>query len=249
MKPDQAAQDGLQEHPTTVLEHDANRDAATKPTFAEPEERENRSVVAAVSEMPPEPSNTLATSPRKIEANRRNALRSTGPRTPSGKSRVSQNARKHGIFSQHLLTNDVDGAEQPREFWRLHAAITQHYAPQGPLEELLVDKIVTWSWRLARVVRCERGQIDRALAAHRFQAEHGRVNYSDSPEMTTLHNAEEDQIVDDLFVPSNGELDKLLRYEDMISKQLDRTIAELERLQTRRQRGAQVSDDSAKQSQ
>jgi hypothetical protein len=67
--------------------------------------------------------------------------------------------------------------------------------------------------------------------------------------MTTLHNAEEDQIVDDLFVPSNGELDKLLRYEDMISKQLDRTIAELERLQTRRQRGAQVSDDSAKQSQ
>jgi hypothetical protein len=44
-------------------------------------------------------------------------------------------------------------------------------------------------------------------------------------------------------------LDKLLRYEDMISKQLDRTIAELERLQTRRQRGAQVSDDSAKQSQ
>ena len=37
------------------------------------------------------------TSARKIEANRRNALASTGPRTAAGKARVAQNARRHGL--------------------------------------------------------------------------------------------------------------------------------------------------------
>ena len=39
------------------------------------------------------------TSPAKIAANRRNALRSTGPRTPAGKLVVAQNAIRHGVFA------------------------------------------------------------------------------------------------------------------------------------------------------
>jgi hypothetical protein len=38
------------------------------------------------------------TSQRRIEANRRNAQFSTGPRTPEGKARCSQNSRKHGLW-------------------------------------------------------------------------------------------------------------------------------------------------------
>ena len=39
-------------------------------------------------------------SPRKLEANRRNALKSTGPKTPTGKAYSRRNALKHGLFIQ-----------------------------------------------------------------------------------------------------------------------------------------------------
>jgi hypothetical protein len=44
----------------------------------------------------------MTTAPR-IEANRRNALRSTGPKTEEGKSTAARNARKHGILSREVL--------------------------------------------------------------------------------------------------------------------------------------------------
>jgi hypothetical protein len=47
-------------------------------------------------------------SKKKIEANRRNALKSCGPRTAEGKLIASQNARKFGFFSTHILLADED---------------------------------------------------------------------------------------------------------------------------------------------
>jgi hypothetical protein len=41
----------------------------------------------------------LAPTPRRIEANRRNAARSTGPRSAEGKTLVARNAIKHGFFA------------------------------------------------------------------------------------------------------------------------------------------------------
>ncbi|MER2265743.1 hypothetical protein [Methylobacterium oxalidis] len=43
------------------------------------------------------------TSERAKSANRRNAQASTGPRTASGKQRVSQNARSHGLSTAYLM--------------------------------------------------------------------------------------------------------------------------------------------------
>jgi hypothetical protein len=236
VKPDQAPPGGVHEDVTPQLEYDAKADGTPAPACAQPEEGEDGSDTAALSEAAPEPSKAPAPSQRKIEANRRNARKSTGPRTPAGKSRVSRNALKHGIFSKKLLTKDVAGGEDPREYLQLQAAIYEQYRPVGRFEEMLVDWIASFTWRLSRVPRCERGQIDRALANHRFVAEQGRAQVLDSAEMSAPHNPEDDVIFDDLLLPSNGELDKLLRYEESISKQRDRAIAELEKLQDRRKK-------------
>jgi hypothetical protein len=134
------------------------------------------------------------------------------------------------------LTKDVAGEEDPRDYLQLQATIYEHYRPEGKFEELLVDWIATFTWRLSRVPRCERGQIDRALANYHFEAQQGRAQVLDSAEMSAQHNPDEDSIVDDLLLPSNGELDKLLRYEESISRQRDRAVAELERLQERRKK-------------
>jgi hypothetical protein len=48
------------------------------------------------------------TSEKQAEANRRNALKSTGPKTPEGKNAVRLNALKHGLLSQEILLPGED---------------------------------------------------------------------------------------------------------------------------------------------
>ncbi len=85
----------------------------------------------------------------QVEANRANAEKSTGPRTPEGKERASQNALKHGLFAREavLRGEDEDEFEMHRE--RLLAQLN----PVGPLEEILAARVVDLSWRLQRAVQ------------------------------------------------------------------------------------------------
>ena len=48
------------------------------------------------------------TSDKKADANSRNALKSTGPKTPEGKAAVRLNALKHGLLSQAVLLPGED---------------------------------------------------------------------------------------------------------------------------------------------
>src|SRR5882757_1752091 len=76
------------------------------------------------------------TSERKIEANRRNALRSTGPRTADGKTRAAQNARRHGLnlpaccdpaWSDEIktLARAIVGADASGERYQLACTIAE----------------------------------------------------------------------------------------------------------------------------
>ena len=171
---------------------------------------------------------------RKVEANRRNSQKSTGPKTATGKKRVSRNAVRHGFFSKFLLIQHQDGKESQREFDDFYASVDKHYQPVGFLEELWMEKIAVWSWRLRRLIRCESGQIARALAGHSYEIRQSRADLLVDSDSTSLSSPEMDAMTDHLFLPEKEELDKLLRHEVMISRELNHAIAELERVQARR---------------
>ena len=93
------------------------------------------------------------TSDKQIRANRRNAQRSTGPKTPEGKDAVRLNATKHGLRSQEVLLPGEDGDALKELDENLRAELE----PVGELENLLVDGIVAAHWRLRRLRRVEAG--------------------------------------------------------------------------------------------
>jgi len=91
------------------------------------------------------------TTAKQQDANRRNAAKSTGPKTPEGKAVVALNAMKHGLLSRHVLLPDEDEAALVELGKRLRV----HLQPVGEFEVLLVDRIVTAAWRLRRVLAIE----------------------------------------------------------------------------------------------
>ena len=78
----------------------------------------------------------MSTSAR-IEANRRNAAKSTGPRTPEGKARSSRNATRHGISLRMVLLS----TEDQKEFENLYADLRAEHQPEGATEDILVFKM------------------------------------------------------------------------------------------------------------
>ena len=61
--------------------------------------------------------NAGKTSPAKIEANRRNAQFSSGPKSPEGKKIVARNARKHGLLeNNNIVISAGNGTEDQAEF-------------------------------------------------------------------------------------------------------------------------------------
>jgi len=88
---------------------------------------------------------------KQIEANRLNALKSTGPRTPEGKSITRLNAFKHGIFAEaHTLIGEDNTA-----FEALRDDYLDRFHPSGPEEETLVANLINHSWFLARFRKLE----------------------------------------------------------------------------------------------
>ena len=102
-------------------------------------------------------------SERKIQANRRNALRSTGPKTERGKRTVARNAIKHGFLAREVVITAGDGEESSEEFQDLVKQLCEDYEPVGVVEESLVQTIANCWWRKARVLRAENGEIRKRL--------------------------------------------------------------------------------------
>ena len=98
-------------------------------------------------------------SPRKLEANRKNALKSTGPKTVTGKRFSSRNALKHGLLSRDLVIRDGAGKESVEEFQQLLAELIGEHRPQGRTELSLVETVAVCDWRFRRALHAEAAEI------------------------------------------------------------------------------------------
>jgi hypothetical protein len=115
---------------------------------------------------------------KQEQANIQNARLSTGPTSPEGKTVVSRNAVKHGIFAKDLVINAGDGREDTLEYQELLTDLKRDLAPVGRMEMMLVEKIAVNYWRLRRLVRYETGEIRCRLDDYRESAL--RSHYSSS---------------------------------------------------------------------
>lgn len=113
------------------------------------------------------------------KGNRKNALRSTGPKTPEGKAVVSLNAVRHGIFARVAV---LPGVEDPAE-WADHLRlIGEDLRPDGYLQRFMAERIAGITWRMGRAARWERELIATKLEEAQDPVEDYRKEY-----LRTLH--------------------------------------------------------------
>jgi hypothetical protein len=93
------------------------------------------------------------TSVKQFEANRRNSLKSTGPKTEAGKQASRCNAVRHGLTAETVI-GALEDAEDYRAF---ELAITADYDAQSAVERELVLRLVSLLWRLRRATTIETG--------------------------------------------------------------------------------------------
>ena len=108
------------------------------------------------------------TTPKKIAANRRNARKSTGPKSEEGKFRARQNAFRHGLTAETVITVFEDA----EDYARFEEKVTADFDPQTAVEAQLVLRVASLLWRLRRALAIESGlfQIQgRIIHARRSQ--------------------------------------------------------------------------------
>ncbi len=203
---------------------------------------------------------------KQLEANRRNATKSTGPRTRAGKALSSRNALRHGLCAEQVLLPYEDEGE----YERLGEQLIDDFSPVGALETTLVQTLAADLWRIGRIRKIEVGVL--AWQLHEIESNRAYQRAEDYEDVagssmdltiiTTIitdrekydeamaahSRAEAEQRKE---IPTLGRaflndaegpnaLSKISRYEAAIWRSIYRTLHELQRLQAARS-GAEVS--------
>ncbi len=96
------------------------------------------------------------TSLRQIEANRRNACKSTGPTTEEGKQHSRCNTIRHGLTAETV----IGALEDAEDYKAFEASIIADYDVQSAVERELVLRLASLLWRLRRATTMETGLLE-----------------------------------------------------------------------------------------
>ena len=162
---------------------------------------------------------------RQIEANRRNAQRSTGPKTDAGKAAACLNRLKHGLRAETVVLPE----ESQEKFDALCAQLTDRYLPDGIEEDHLVEQMAVNWWRAART-----GRMTSVIFSDARKCETGVRNPNPTPWDVMRHAAFYDRSRQVLLAMSTLEQ----RYE----RSYEKARKELERLQKERKKQQQLAE-------
>jgi hypothetical protein len=193
---------------------------------------------------------------KQIEANRRNALKSTGPITPEGKERSRRNAVRHGLTAETVIA----ALEDAEDYQAFEAAVTADYDAETAVERELVLRLASILWRLRRATGIETTLFD-AVTAENGKAEYGSSRptlvpraAAELPAQPQLHlvatQNSDTSVPDELSSDTKTDigdcflrlaalptfpLDRLSRYEHLLWRQARQIIITLESLRRRKQ--------------
>jgi hypothetical protein len=200
------------------------------------------------------------TSEKQLQANRKNAQKSTGPRTAKGKAKISKNAFKHGLLSEDII---IPG-EDPKLFAYIKQELVEQLDPIGFQEAEIAERMAVLMWRLRRVYRVEArifayeqavAEVDRTGAERKshevkvdkflalsfadleIDDEEEYAKASEAEDAAIAHLAKISTGIGRAFMQDaagNDALSKLSRYETAIDRSLSRLRTELEWLQRMR---------------
>lgn len=175
---------------------------------------------------------------KQLAANRINAQKSTGPKTPQGKARVAANAVTHGLTA----ACPVLASEDPDAYARFRTGMAARLAPAGDIETLLADRVINLAWRLQRAQNYESFVLDNLIrsaadnpapdvpASSDASAEchsRGGGNPASSETVSTILAQ---ILLDDFTGPQV--LEKLQRYESRIERGFYKALKELQTTQS-----------------
>ena len=154
----------------------------------------------------------------QIDANRKNAQNSSGPRTDAGKAASSLNAVTHGFTGTALLLT----AAEKKAFEAFRESMLQHYDPKTPAEEATALSAIQTKFRIGQIQTTESGVY--AI---------GRMQFAE--QFSQLPEEEADPLIRAFTYRANAkELDRLHRYENRLTRQYEKEIAQLEQMQAAR---------------
>jgi hypothetical protein len=173
----------------------------------------------------------------QVLANRRNAGKSTGPRTREGKAVVAQNAIKHGFLAHQDL---IQGEDRER-FESCRRQLLGDLAPVGPMESTLAERIASLTWRLKRAERLQNEIFDYLIAR---EIEDSLEEYDETLSAADEQEMRSDPDTEPVFAAGRAVLrdysnekvlDRLMMYERRIENSLYRTMSELHKLRRMRE--------------
>jgi hypothetical protein len=184
------------------------------------------------------------TSARKAASNRRNARKSTGPKTARGKSRSRLNALKHGILASQAVLATTEGREERAAFEELVDGLACDFAPVGTFEQVLVQQIAACLWRQRRLLMFE----NRAAFQSRENRTYREMNQIDRGlrplYVIEKHQMEGVDILDEaglgLDLPGEADTMRLVRYESSITRSLRNALMQLKARQHARREGSRA---------